>query len=208
MENTKVIRKYRGLRNLVAAEVTSDTVDKLEYSDVFPIAGLGEITKDTDQASEVSYYDDDPAVIVDGEGADTVKLTVSAIPMIVKAKLLGQTVDEATNSVMEGESTKPYFAIGYITKTTDGKDTFVWIFKGKFSTPSESYKTKSNSAESSGDELTYTAINTTHKFTETRKTAKSYKHEDSGIIASDVFFSEVYDLDKMKAYVSEQSGEE
>ena len=168
------VREWRGIRDLIAAELkTDEKAGEMTYGEPFAVAGASGLTKDVESSSEAKYYDNVPAIVIDSVGADTVKVDVSAVDIDVLAKLTGQFYDEETGMLVEGEREEKYFAIGYITEKTDGTEMFVWRLKGKFSIPSDTRKTKDNGTTSNGDQLTYTGINTTHKFTKTGKGAKA-----------------------------------
>lgn len=170
---SKEIYEYRGVEGLVAAELIKDDSDAIEYGEVFDIAGVAEIGRTTENSSETHYYDNLPAIVIDSVGADTVTCSVSAIPLKVLAKLTGQHFDEETGAFIEGQRESKYFALGYKTKKTNGQEVVVWRYKGKFSIPDSSHSTETNGTEANGQEITYTGINTIHKFTKTGKSAKA-----------------------------------
>ena len=199
------IQEYRGIRGLVAAEVTTDTTEAFECDTPFAIAGVAELSKTTESASESHYYDNVPAVVIDSTGADEVTITASAIPFDALAKITGQVYDEAKGMFVEGERDGKYFAIGYITEKTDGTEVFVWRLKGKFNIPDSTHATKDDGAEANGQELTFTGNNTNHKFTigGKEKTAKAVNVDTSVNIAvkETEFFAEVQTPDTVKATV-------
>jgi len=197
------IQEYRGIRGLVAAEVITDTLDKFECGTPFPVAGTSELSRHTESASESHFYDNVPAVIIDSVGADEVGINTSAIPFDVLAKITGQYYDETLGMLVEGEPESKYYAIGYITEKTDGTEVFVWRLKGKFNIPDSTHSTKNDGAEANGQELTFTGINTEHRFTATNKTAKAVNVDTSvnkGVTEAD-FFGEVQTPDTVKASV-------
>ena len=167
------IKEYRGIRGLVAAILKTDTADGITYDTPFPVAGVSELTKDTESSSEPHYYDNIPAIVIDSVGSDTVGVNASAIPLEVVGKLTGQTFDKTTGVLVDEDAVAPYVAIGYITEDTDGKEIYVWRYKGKFSRPGSTHQTKTEGTDANGQELTYTGISTTHKFTSTGKTARA-----------------------------------
>ena len=136
------IQEYRGIRGLVAAEVTTDDSEKFETDAPFAVAGVAELSRTTESSSESHYYDNAPAGVIDSTGADEVTISASAIPFEVLAKITGQYYDEATGMFVEGERESKYFAIGYITEKTDGTEVFVWRLKGKFNIPDSTHATK------------------------------------------------------------------
>lgn len=187
------IQEYRGIRGLVAAEVKTDTLEKFECDTPFAIAGVAELSRTTETSSEAHYYDNVPAVVIDSTGSDEVSITASAIPFDALAKITGQIYNAEKGLFVEGERSAPYFAIGYVTEKTDGTEVFVWRLKGKFSIPDSTHATKDDGAEANGQEITFTGINTTHRFTEIgNKTAKAVNVDTSiNKVVEATFFSEV-----------------
>lgn len=196
------IQEYRGVRGLVAAEITSDTLEKFEAGTPFAVAGVAELSRTTETTSEAHYYDNVPAVVIDSTGADEVTITASAIPFDALAKLTGQYYDEAKGMFVEGERQAKYFAIGYITEKTDGTEVFVWRLKGKFNVPDSTHATKDDGAEANGQEIVFTGINTTHKFEAIgNKTAKAVNVDTSvnAGVKEDTFFATVQTPDTVTA---------
>lgn len=173
------INEYRGIRGLVAAEVIKDDTDEITYGTPFGIAGVAELSRTTEASSEAHYYDNVPAVVIDSTGSDEVTITTSAIPFDALAKITGQTYDAAKGMLIEGERTVKYFAIGYITKKTDGTEVFVWRLKGKFNIPDSTHASENDGTDANGQEITFTGINTNHRFTSTNKTAKAVNVDTS-----------------------------
>lgn len=198
------MEEWRGIRGLVCAEVTTDTAEAFECGDPFAVAGVAELSRTTETTSEPHYYDNVPAIVIDSTGSDEVTITASAIPFDVLAKITGQHYDETKGLFVEGERDSKYFAIGYITEKTDGTEVFVWRLKGKFNIPDSTHATKDDGAEANGQELTFTGINTNHRFTAIgNKTAKAVNVDTSvntGVTEAD-FFTEVQTPDTVKASV-------
>ena len=202
MTGEKIITEYRGVRDLVAAELLTDTATELTYGTPFPVAGLAELSRTTENSSETHYYDNVAAIVIDSVGADEVTCSASAIPLDVLSKLTGQYYDEATGTLVEGEANRKYFAIGYITEDTSGQEVFVWRHKVKCSIPDSTHSTKNDGTDASGQEIVFTGIHTIHKFETTGKTAKAINHKKSELITETDFFKEVCDIDKLNAKVS------
>lgn len=172
------IVEWRGVEGLVAAEVTVDdneTGDGHGYvtGSVFAIAGVAEISRTTDSSDEAHYYDNIPAVIVSNTASDTVTITASAIPFDVLAEITGQNYDATTGALIEGPRDFKYFALGYKTKKTNGDEVYVWRYKGTFSIPDQTNSTENDGTDANGQEIVFTGISTTHKFTKTGKGAKA-----------------------------------
>lgn len=191
------IVEYRGVEGLVAAEVTTDdnsteTGHGYVTGNVFAIAGVAEISKTTDSSNEAHYYDNIPAVVVTNVAADTITISASAIPLDVLAEITGQTYDTATGSLIEGPRDVKYFALGYKTRKTNGDEVYVWRYKGTFNIPDQTNTTENDSTDANGQEIVYTGISTTHKFTKTGKGAKALNVDVGKDLADvDEFFDAV-----------------
>lgn len=159
------IYEYRGIRGLVAAKVTKDDSTGYTAGTPFAVAGVASLEKSTATSNAVHYYDNMPAVVIDGAGADTVTINASAIPLDVLADLTGQTYDSTRAMFVEGDVKPQYFAIGYITEDTNGHEIYVWRLKGTFAIPASTHNTKNDGTDAAGQTLTYTGISTTHAFT-------------------------------------------
>lgn len=203
------ITEYRGVEDLVAAEVLTDNNNEEEgytTGEVFDIAGVAEISKSTSSSNESHYYNNMPAVVVSSTGADEVTLSVSAIPLDRLAKITGQKYDELTGTLIEGERETKYFAIGYKTKKTNGDYVYVWRLKGTFNIPESTHVTENDGTDANGQELTYTGINTTHKFAKVtdkngnKKGAKAINVDVAkGLADVSTFFDEVVTPDTLTA---------
>ena len=194
------ILEYRGIEGLVYAEVTEDSVEQYVTGTVKPLAGVAELSRTTETSNEAHYYDNVPAIVINSTGADEVTITCSAIDFEVLGEITGQNYDAATGALIEGERTPKYFAIGYQTKKTNGDLVYVWRLKGMFNIPDSTHVTENDGTDANGQELTFTGISTTHKFTKTGKGAKAV-NVDLGKEKADVadFFEAVVTPDTLKA---------
>lgn len=201
------IFEYRGVSDLVYAEVTCDdnstaTGHGYVTGSVKPLAGVATLSKAANSNSEVHYYDNLPAIVVEGLSADTVTISCSALPLDVKADIFGQTYDAATGTLIEGEPIIKYYAIGYKTQTTNGQEMYCWRYKGTFQqSGDETHNTKNDGTDANGEEITFTGISTVHKFTKTGKPAMaSTVNTALDLIANkDQFFNSVQTPDTIVA---------
>lgn len=195
------IVEYRGVEGLVAAEVlTDDDNEGYTTGSVFAIAGVAEISKTTDSSNEAHYYDNIPAVVVSNTSQDTVTISASAIPLDVLAEITGQNYDQTTGALIEGPRDFKYFAIGYQTKKTNGDIMYVWRYKGTFNIPDQTNSTENDSTDANGQEIVYTGISTTHKFTKTGKGAKALVVDTAKELADvTTFFNTVTTPDTLQA---------
>lgn len=198
--NNKEIFEYRGVEDLVYAEVVKDDIDTYETGEVKALAGIAQIGKTTASSDEPHYYDNVPAIVVSSTGSDEVTCSVSAIPLEVLADVTGQDYDEKTGTLIEGDRETKYFALGYKTKKTNGKEVYVWRLKGTFSIPDSTHSTENDGTDANGQEIKYTGISTTHKFSITNKRAKAVNVDlEKGLADVSTFFNEVTTPDTLKA---------
>lgn len=181
---------WRGIRGLVAAELLTDDADGISYGEPFALCGTSSLSKTTETSSAKKYYDNLPAIVIQATGGDEVGIEGSAIPEDVLAKIMGEYYDETTGLYVEGEPTTKYFAIGYITKKTDGTEMYVWRLKGTFSYPEVEHTTEDDGTDSTGSTITYTGVSTQHKFTKTGKTAKAINLPAAKFAAGEAAFFE------------------
>ena len=193
------IFEYRGVEGLVFAKILKDTLEEFETGPVKELAGVSRISRTTETSSEVHYYDNKPAVVVSSTGGDEVSMDASAIPLDTLAEITGQYYDETTGMLVEGENEDCYFAIGYITDSTDGSKVYVWRYKGRFEIPSSEHVTKDDGTDANGQELVYKGISTIHKFTKTGKSAKAINIDASkDLVDLSTFFAKVTTPDDVK----------
>ncbi|MBO7436891.1 MAG: hypothetical protein J6T97_03625 [Bacteroidaceae bacterium] len=163
--NLQEVVEWRGIKDLVAAEVLYDDAEHgYVTGNVFSIAGVANLEKSVDSSDDAHYYDNQPMVVISSTSADTVTIDVSAIPFDVLAAITGQFYDETTGAMIEGERNPSYFAIGYNTQNTAGESVYVWRYKGKFNIPNSSHATMQNDTTANGQQIVYTGITTTTKF--------------------------------------------
>lgn len=192
--------EYRGVDNLVYAKVTQDDEEAYVTGEVKKLAAVAEISKTTESSSEAHYYDNAPKIVINSTGADEITCTVAAIPLDVLADITGQNFDATTGALIEGTRKVEYFALGYIAEKTDGTKVYVWRLKGTFGIPDSTHATKNDGTDANGQEVTYTGVQTSHKFNKYGESAAAV-NVDTGLDLADVsnFFDAVVTPDTLKA---------
>lgn len=201
-----VVDEFRGTDNLVIAEVTQDNAEGYVTGAVSVLAPVAEISRTTETSSDTKYYDNKPALTINAEGADTITLTVPVLDLATLALITGKLVDASTGAFMDGESTPKYFALGYRLRLTDGTYRYVWRYKGSFAIPDESSQTESAGTDSSNQSLTYTGIQTQHKFTKPNSSQKALVvDERDGLADLSTFFDKVTNCDTLRTASGDNS---
>lgn len=155
----------RGLSNVYAAEVISDTAEKIEYGTPFHLIPAGEMSRSTENESTPVYFDNVVFYTSGAEGATEISITGAALRPADIAKLNAKHVDETTGAVLDtGEYKEKYFAICGETKNTDGTKELFWMQKGTFAIPEQEDKTEDDSTDTNGMTLVYSAVQTQHRY--------------------------------------------
>ena len=206
----KIISEFRGCSDIVAALVTVNTDKELTFGDVRPIAGLAELSRDITVNSKTSFYDDVASNTTTSEGEDKITAKISALTLETLAFLTGRTYDAELDALGEGPINPPLLAIGYKTGETgsDGEHTrYVWRYCCKCALPSESYKTKDDSADANGQELIITSIypNKAITFKGETKKWKALVVGTRGKADLSTFFEQVTLPDALTAKAEEQA---
>lgn len=193
--------EFRGVDNLVFAEVLADTKDEFLCGDVMDLSPTAEIGRTTSNSNEAHYYDNQPMVIISSTGADELSLTVAPPDLKTYAALTGQVFDPEIGALAECARTNKYFAIGYRTKGTDGKYRYVWRYKGQFGIPDETSATEDDSTSTNNTQLTWTGVQTVHKFEKYGKSIKALVCDERlDAIDFSTFFDEVKTPDNLDGH--------
>lgn len=160
---------WRGVTDLVAAEVLSDDSNGITYGTPFSIAGAASISKTVSSSNTPVYYDNGPRLMIASEGPEEITIEASAVPLDVLATITGQFYDSNKGALYGGGREIRYFALGYKAQKQSSEaggsgDVYVWRLKGAFAIPDESHNTINDSADSNGTTLTYSGVYTNATF--------------------------------------------
>jgi phi13 family phage major tail protein len=141
-----------GLKDLYYAKVTEgETGDTWDTPEKLAPALTADLSVTT--ADGTLYADDAVSEIAKEFTKATLKLGIKDLTPEITADLLGQEVD-ANNVVWAGsEDDAPYVAVGFRAKKSGGYYKYVWLLKGKFKVPNETFKTKGESIEFNTPEI-------------------------------------------------------
>lgn len=200
-----VYTEYMGFDSLVAAEITEDSLDTYATDDVFVLAPAGEIKKSVERDQASRSYDNGTYFLIKSEGDDTVDLTIPILPLAIESKITGNEYDTTTGTLKNNGMPKTkYFALGYRLLCLDGTYRYVWRHKGAFTLGDEEAKSKEGT-DSNNITVTYTGIQTIHKFTATGTVSKDMvADERDGLLDYDKWFDQVVTPDNEKTLVKSE----
>lgn len=196
--------EFRGCKGLVYAKIIADNNETGEGNgyvtgDVKKLAPVAEISKNVETSSEAHYYDNNAAILIDSEGADTVALTIAIPPDDVLADITGRTYDATAKRFIESERKQEYYALGYILgEKGEGEDErYVWRYKGTFNIPDETSSTENDGTDANNMSLEYKGIYTKHVFENGKGQGKkgvakaSFIRESANVATAEQWFADV-----------------
>jgi phi13 family phage major tail protein len=148
-----------GLKNLHAVKLTKDDSIGVTYdAEIRKIALAVQADIKPSMSTENFYADDGIAETVNQLGDIPVDIEVGHLTTDDLAFLLGATVN--TDGVIEfsANDQAPYVALGFESEKSNGAKRFVWLYKGKFSLPESSSKTKADKPEFQTEKISATFI--------------------------------------------------
>lgn len=200
---SEVAVEFRGIESVYVAKVLTDNETEFTTDTPVYLSPIAQLNVTTESSLEPKYYDNKSMLVINSESADEVTITNAVYTLETLALINGRYFDKELGMLCSTQREPSYFALLYKTKDTAGNTRFVCRYKGTFSIPAESHATENDGTDSQGQEVTFTGISTTHKFT---KTNGSVKHMviDSSSSKADLsdFFDEVKTPDTITKKVS------
>ena len=133
-----------GLRDIVVAKLLTDVAGSAPtYDTVQSLVGAIDLDiSDNSGDPDAQYYDDHEAdvIIPDPELKGTVEL--ADLPPDKVAMLLGYSIDNNGVTIHNAEDKPPYFAWGFKSQKSNGKDRYVWYYKGRCTLPQDKHTTR------------------------------------------------------------------
>ena len=133
-----------GLRDVVIAKLLTDEPGSTPtYDTVMDLVGAIDFDiSDNGGDPDVQDYDDHEGHVIYPDPVFKGTMEIADIPPEMLAILMGHTVDENGVVIHNAEDKPPYFAWGFKSEKTNGKDRYVWYYKGRASTPGMKLTTK------------------------------------------------------------------
>lgn len=130
-----------GLKNLHYAILNSDDSTGVSYQTPksLPLIQTAKLKPKTSVV--VNYADDGAAESATSFSEIEVEVDLANIPISDQANLLGHSYSGGA-IIRKTTDVAPYVAIGFESKKSNGKNRYVWIYKGRFTVPEEDYQTE------------------------------------------------------------------
>lgn len=135
-----------GVSGLRYALQTADTSSTLTYGTPVLIPLVAAVDVKTGKDTATLFADNGPAESSSALGEITVDIEIADLSLEVYAALLGHSVTAGVMTSHANDSA-PYVALGWEGLKANGKKRWVWLLKGQFSEPDDTYKTKTDKVE-------------------------------------------------------------
>lgn len=124
------IKSTIGLKDLVTAELLTDTSSETTYAAVESVAGSINIeVSDDSGAADVQYADDSEFDRLYPLPKLSFSMELADVPPAMQAKFFGHAVDTYGVVVSSQDDEPPYRAFGFKSKKADGTYRYVWLLK-------------------------------------------------------------------------------
>lgn len=162
----KRANQWRGCSDLVYAPIIKDDITGYETGDVKELAFIKQIGAGQEQSTATVFADNTAIFNTNSAIKFTRTFDCLAIDGKVKAELEGQYTEEGSSLVLSSSSAQPLLvAIGYKIYDTDDTCYYVWCLKGTCSFGEETIITRDDGTDSNGVQMTFSALETVHRFT-------------------------------------------
>ena len=204
--------EYRGCRNLVYAEVLTDTNEGMTFGEVKPLAPVQQIQREVSRSSATTFYDNVAANTITAEGAEVNKFVIAVPSDDVLADIEGKYYDPEAKIYSDSPLTDKQFAVGYVLgELGDAADEdFCWKLKGTFQVESTEHNTEDDGTDTTNITLGYTSIYPVATFNHGGKDGKGGKskgvriRKNDNVMTEQAFFAKVQTIDDV--YTAAEQG--
>ena len=153
-----------GLKNVVLAPLTTDTAETLTYGTLQALAGAMEATITPENADpDVQFADDIEFSVLYPDPQISFKTKMADVPLVIQEMIFGNTIDDNGVLIRKANDQPPYFAVGFSSEKSNGKNRYVWLYKTRAKPVTETYATKEGgSVTRQTGEVEWTSIKRTH----------------------------------------------
>ena len=188
----KRANQWRGCSDLVYALVTKDDATGYETGEVKELAFIKQIGASQEQTTATVFADNTAIFNSNSAIKFTRTFDCLAIDGAVKAELEGQYTEEGSSLVLSSSAAQPKLvAIGYKIYDTDDTCYYVWCLKGTCSFGEETIITRDDGTDSNGVQMTFSALETVHKFAKNGSETQVMVAENDAVYDTSAFFDEV-----------------
>lgn len=135
-----------GLDDLHFSILTNDDSTGVTYSTITPIPGAITVDMQPQSNTNTLYADNSPFAVATAFGGVTVSLEIAALPLEIRAQLLGHEVKDGL-MFSKADDVAPYVALMFKSLKHNDSYRYVKLLKGKFNEPQETPTTKTDSPE-------------------------------------------------------------
>ncbi|MNB67230.1 hypothetical protein D3C81_309330 [compost metagenome] len=130
-----------GFKDLFYAKLEEDSTGSIVYGSPVRLAKAITGTVTPTVNTETLFADDGPAETASSIGGIEVQYGIDDLSLPTQADLLGKQIVDGV-LIDSNDDIAPYVAVGFRSLKSNGKYRYVWLLKGKFSIPEDSYETK------------------------------------------------------------------
>jgi phi13 family phage major tail protein len=149
-----------GVGRLFLAEIISDTSSGIVYGIPFDVPGTEEIGVAMNNSDVTIYADDGPYENVQQQGDIIITMSLAGLSGRIRAEATGGRYDSNIGLVIDGNNggVRKVYAVGYRRQKANGHYRYAWYYKGTFSKPDSSAKTKSGSVSHQAEQYEFKAL--------------------------------------------------
>ena len=161
---SKKYADYRGLRNLVAAEILTDNGTEFTCGKWHELEGAVSVSIEGEESTAAIYRDDLAVRNITTEGPDTATVNMDVLSNKVRAWLEGRQYDEASGVYFKTPKKVKNFVFGFIGGLSDGTEEAVIMYNTSVTGGNAERNTKDDGTDVTTVEYTFTGVYTKTKF--------------------------------------------